>query len=216
MLLNCGVGEDLRVPWTARRSHQSIPKEMSPEYSLERLMLKLKRQRFGHLMQRADSFEKTLTLGKIEGRRRRGWQRMRLLDGITDSMDMSLSKLWEMVKNREVCHAAIHGVAKGWTPLSDWTTRMFLFRRIPHILFMSGLFPESLVPNGVYCLPSVFHYVDFGHELPKPSCSHSILCICFASILFFFLGSVTICLYLSFRIIPKLLHAWHSFVSLHY
>ena len=90
MLLNCGVGEDLRVPWTARRSNQSILKEIDPEYSLERLMLKMKLQYFGHLMQRADSFEKTLVLGKIEGRRRRGQQRMRWLDGITDSMDMSL------------------------------------------------------------------------------------------------------------------------------
>ena len=109
----------MRVPWTARRSNQSIPKEVSPEYSLEGLMLKLKLQYFGPLMQRADSLEKTLMLGKTEGGRRRGRQRMRWLDGITDSVGMSLSQLQEMVKGRKAWHAVVHGVAKSWTRLRD-------------------------------------------------------------------------------------------------
>ena len=112
----------LRVPWTARRSNQSILKEISPEYLLEGLMLKLKLQYFGHLMRRADSFAKSLMLGKTEGRRRRGQQRMRWLGGINDSVDMSLSELGEMVKDRKSWHAAVHGVAKSQTQLSHWTT----------------------------------------------------------------------------------------------
>ena len=130
MLLDCGVREFLRVPWTARRSNQSILKEISLEYSLEGLMLKLKVQYFGHMMWTADSLEKTLMLGKIEGRKRRGQQRVRWLDCIADLMDTSLSNLRELVMDREAWRAAVPGVTKGQTQLSNWTELKYFLRQI--------------------------------------------------------------------------------------
>ena len=152
MLLNCGVGEDswrrlLKLTWTAQSSNQSILKEISPECSLEGLMLKLKLQYFGHLMWRTDSLEKTLILGKIEGRSRRGWQRMRLLVGITDSMDMSLGKLLDLVMNRESWHAAVHGITKSKMQL-NWTDWKLISPDFLSTVFKSWFFLNIKIFRG--------------------------------------------------------------------